>query len=150
MKPLFLIFLISLCINSYCQDIVVDTSASVKTQDQSSSTSSWLYITSTSDANSDIYMKSSYENKEYSIIKIWMKIKRKVLKLDKKVYRNAYELFLYEFDCYNKKMRAIKVVSYNSKSELVDSYNDDNVEFDDIVPDTIGSEMFKKVCEKFN
>lgn len=107
------------------------------------------------------YVKSSYVKKEESIlgdeeIRIWIKKewKKKTIKKAGKsyTYTNAKELMLVVADCENQRLKFVSSTVYNSEGKVVDNWKrqDFEQEWTDVVPDSVGEGLLKKICELFH
>lgn len=112
----------------------------------------WIMATSTSDRNEVYYIKSSYVKKEYSEIKVWVKVKSKTTKIKNKVYSNTEEKQLWMVNCSERQYKLLKSITYNSSGNVInsDERSEYAVPWDDIIPDSIGEGVVDKVCSLFN
>lgn len=107
------------------------------------------------------YDKNSIINVSNKIIKVWTKIqfsnvekdeviktrKNNKQKIDGWVYLD-YVLSLSEFDCVNNTIKVMKNVYYNNKGKILDETDFQNPEINQILPDSIGESLIRKVCPK--
>jgi hypothetical protein len=62
---------------------------------------------------------------------------------DYKYERFLYSLSLYEFDCSKNKIRCTQSLDYNEDGGVINSFNlGSNVEWDDVIPNSIGEGLF--------
>ncbi len=113
----------------------------------------WIYIGSTNDGTSKFFLNSLYVSKDGSVIKVWTKIESKkesIYKNGKTLnYVNVKSLYLNEFDCSDRMSKINSVIYYDSKGTVITS-SDEKTNWKNIIPDTIGESILKKVCELFN
>ena len=67
-------------------------------------------------------------------------------------YKNGYELWLMNFDCSSQRLKFLSTHSYDSKGKAVKQLDEYDGGFDwgDVIPDSVGEFLLKKVCEKYN
>lgn len=84
-----------------------------------------------------------------SIVKGWVLIKHAEPKeVTKSFPKKEYitEKFFYAWDCANTKYALLKFIDYSESGESVDSGEDSNAKFSEVVPESIGEELLQKAC----
>lgn len=98
-----------------------------------------------------LYHPSSLVKEKNNIIRIWIK-EINLINIDERVFDDFEHIkSLFEFDLKNKKSRVLQSVSYYNNNLLRDENNTPNVEWEYIVPGTIGETMYdylKKIQSK--
>lgn len=113
----------------------------------------WIYVGSTTEGSAKFFLNSLYVSKDGSVIKVWTKIESKkesIYKNGKALnYINVTSLYLNEFDCSDRMSKINSVIYYDSKGTVIKS-SDEETNWANIIPDTIGESILRKVCELFN
>ena len=65
------------------------------------------------------------------------------------VYTNVKTMQLVEIDCIERKLKYNTIIWYDSKGNVILS-KDEESDWRNVVPETIGEQLFKKVCKLFN
>lgn len=121
--------------------------------------SGWRYL------GENAYFAYSYNPKRISrpsinIVKLWIQTYlREGVTADKIVedfkkrgltapeYKNfARAVRLYECNCKIDQMRTIRIITYDSKNDVIDDLKTDQAEWEDIVPDSIAEIIFNTAC----
>ena len=97
----------------------------------------WIIVSSQN--GQQWFIKSTYESKDGSIIKIWAK----------EIKNKAKLLVLAEFDCSSRKSKFISTINYDSKGKVLE-HSTDETDWESIPPETTLETMFIKVCDRFN
>ncbi len=120
---------------------------------QISFSQNWIYAGSATNGNK-YYVRNTSTN-EIGNKKVWSKTIGKSLKYSKKgkIYTllNGYCIDLHEYDCNGKQMQLLSYVYYSSNGTPVHSATlaSYEVEWIDVIPDSIGEMLLEKVCELF-
>lgn len=107
-----------------------------------------------------------YDTKSIKIsgakIRVWIRIipfpwmKDEVIKKKKdgatffkkdKYDKYSHTMNYFEFDCSNYCIRTLQTIDYNTDGELIESYNFKNSTCDELIPESIGEELFYNICE---
>lgn len=109
----------------------------------------WIYVDMDISGNKN-YIRSEYISKSSEGIKIWEKILRPKVILNKKVYTNVTENALLLVNCVTKEYSLLQLVKYNNKDDIIYSEDFDNPDWVNVVPESIAEEVLLKVCQLFN
>ena len=112
----------------------------------------WIFIGigKGKDTNMSSYIRSEYLSKNEYGIKIWIKTTYPKLTVKKVVYTNVTEKQLFYINCPRHQYYIISTFTYNKNGTVIDSFNDSDTEWNDVVPESIGEMNVLKVCELFN
>lgn len=97
----------------------------------------WIYITSSGNGTK-VYLENTYKERANGIRIIWKKSVEK---------NGSYSIILKEYDCQQGKSRIIRVTEYNRNGNVVDTGSLSDSNWDSPVPDSVGEDLFNKVCE---
>ena len=111
--------------------------------------SNWLYVGSTEEKS--IFLRKNYISKNYSEIKIWVKMDYSFKTIKGKKYNNVQAKLFYTFNCKTKTIQCEQFAYYNSSGSIIQKnditfYDPEQV----VTPDSLGELMLNKVCELFN
>ena len=110
----------------------------------------WIYVGKT-DKGITCYIRSEVKYRsENNDIVIWTKYIHKKIKYLGKIYYNATQTSLERFNCGYNESNVFEYVLYDSNGDIIDSFDDPNAQYKDIIPETFGELMIKKVCEIYN
>jgi hypothetical protein len=109
----------------------------------------WIFVTSSVE-NDKWYVRSEYEEKNYSTIKIWAKVIFPSLTINKKTYKNAYKLLLIYIDCKNKKAKEVTNSIYTEGGKLIDTDHIGDGYFKEIIPDSVMEAVYQFISKKYN
>lgn len=126
--------------------VVIDTTAKYPYQLEPPS---WRYA-ATSASNDKWYVYKKYLSKSYNSITIWIQVKMDTTTYRKKLYKNAYEKKLIEVDCKNSKVKFLTTTLYNSRGNVIDTYEDSYPEFEYVIPDTVMETVLEKICKLYD
>lgn len=102
-------------------------------------------------------------NRNGQIIKAWIKLipwdkdsvikekKNKASFLDSDKYDQfSYTLMFFAFNCSLKAYKLIRYLDYNEDGKAIKSYNynEKEIEWEDVIPNTLGEELLIKLCQK--
>lgn len=67
---------------------------------------------------------------------------------DKDKYEKySHSKIYYEIDCQKRCIKPLKTILYNNDGSVIDSFDFNKSECDEPIPETIGEELFNKICE---
>jgi len=70
-----------------------------------------------------------------------------VRRLGKKYENVSHLINLWEINCLEKKNRQLMVTSYDNKGGVIDSETNPSAEWDFIISESLGDELYKEVCK---
>lgn len=118
----------------------------------------WLRITETPDGDT-IFVNDNYVKKggvignEEGVVRVWTKtiMKKYEDTPTGKVYRSAVLKSLGEYDCINQKSRTITAILYDSKGKVIvkDENREYDIDWEFIIPETVGEEILFFICNLF-
>ena len=108
----------------------------------------WELVSSANNGNK-YYMKREKVN-SYGYPKVWTKTTYKSTYYysgNKKIpITNATSMTLVEYDCSEKANKLISIVIYNSKGTVMNSYNFEYSEWQNVTPESVGEAQLNFVC----
>ena len=120
----------------------------------SSQSNEWISIGKFNDT--DYYLRLNKTNYD-GTKKVWIKSVSKnlesVSKTGKKVsLPNGYRLMLQEYNCSDRQTRMLSLTDYNSNGDVFSSHKFESYEIEwvDVLPDSVGEILLNKVCKLFN
>ena len=108
----------------------------------------WVSVALSSDEDEWFLQKNPISNNNGKL-KIWVKVKYKSTTWQKKIYKNAYEVHLMEFDFANRKCKTYESAIYRSDGSIIDSYSFDFPEANAIYPDSVLEGVFDTAEKRF-
>lgn len=108
----------------------------------------WVYINQTKSAT--IFLKNDYVSKDYKGGKIWTLWEYPTKKINGKIYKNVVEKILYQVDCNEKQLQAVRIVTYSSTGKVIYSSPDYYYDFmKDVIPGSVGDNIVTASCKLF-
>lgn len=108
----------------------------------------------------------SYDSKSIKItgskVRVWIKrepfpwykvevikhLKEKASFIDEEKYNSySHTISYYEFDCSKWCISTLKIILYDENGKVIKSFNYEDKDCDEPIPDTVGEEMLNKICE---
>ncbi|MFN4111348.1 MAG: surface-adhesin E family protein [Ignavibacteria bacterium] len=108
----------------------------------------------------------SYDTKSIKItgkkIRVWIKreplpwckdevinyLKEKASLIEEEKYNSySHTKSYYEIDCSKRCIRTLKIIHYDKNGKAIKSYNFEDTDCDEPIPESIGEEMLEKICE---
>lgn len=111
----------------------------------------WNFIGTSNKTDYYIRKKTSQsEDNKYWIKEVAPKLDYQTKSGKKAILLNGYRLYLYDFDCTDRRLQLIQIATYNSAGKNVYSYEKEDWEEDwsDVIPDTIGELFLNTVCDE--
>jgi hypothetical protein len=96
------------------------------------------------------YVTISDDAERNSIIKIWTRSKLEILDLGQKKYKDVQLRALCYVDCEAKQLKFVSTVFYDHAGNIINTVDDRYGSYSDVVPDSMGEAILKKVCFLFN
>lgn len=109
----------------------------------------WLYVCE-STKHEKFYIRSQYESKNESEIKIWVKTVTPLITVKNKKYKNSFCLQLYVFDCENNTAKGIRSITYSTDGDILKTNDYEEIDFIEIIPETVMELVSQYTCERFN